>query len=251
MTPVGGLQGLVDGAAFLSAEHQAHLADLHGDESWDVDLTIARLRLTSASGTITEVGAQLLGTAAPGPGSWLWAWTGAHGFPDATVRAARAVRDHGGAPELTTGELPLTDELPHRLALAAKVVTGSWTHFAGTVAGGTQVWLLVDHPSFALPTPTVPRILRAITEGIGGVSVEDHQAALSSYARARGLPLHEQGGSVRLDAADGSVLVRFDGEHRIARLEGTSGPAAPADVRNEGQPDGDARGRRRRWFGRR
>src|SRR5690606_13679084 len=67
------LQDLVDEAAFVSHEHQLHLADLHGDDAWNADLVAGTLTFTAPDGGTTTCRVQFLGTAAPrhqvgGPG---------------------------------------------------------------------------------------------------------------------------------------------------------------------------------------
>ncbi len=246
------LQSLVDDAAVLSAEAQAHLADLHGDDRWDADLQAGTLTFTSATGVATACRAQLIGTAAPGPGSWMWGWNNVNGFPDAVLVAAESVRGVEGVSELTTPELPLTDELPYRLALAAKVVNRSWTHYSAPVTGGTRIWFLVEHPSFALPTPSVPRVARSISEAIGTTTVADHRRAVTSYAALRGIPLTDDGASLALTLSDGSLVVGFDDLGRVAKVSGSMGGGAGTGTTAAAQPEPSSDGERRRgWFGRR
>lgn len=247
------LQDWVDAAAILSAEHQAHLADLHGEDAWNAELTEGTLTFTSGDGRRTTCRAQFLGTSAPGPGTWLWGWHNVNGFPDHLLAAANAVRDSGGVPELTTAELPLTDELPYRLVVAAKAVASSWTHYSAPVGSGTRAWFLIEHPTFALGPASVVRLARAIVDGISSTTVADHARAVRWYAEQRGIALDSDAHGLRLVASDGTVTVELDGP-RAARVSVSTGgtvaavaaeavAAPPADA-----PQGD---RRRSWFGRR
>ncbi|TDB97343.1 hypothetical protein E1267_39945 [Nonomuraea longispora] len=55
-----------------------------------------------------------LGSAAPGPRSWLWAWANPSGFPPEVAAASATLRDFGqrhGIPELASAEVPF-DALP-------------------------------------------------------------------------------------------------------------------------------------------
>jgi hypothetical protein len=268
------LQELVDDAAFLSHEHQLHLADHHGDDAWGAEMAEGTFTFTSATGEPTTCRLQFLGTAAPGPGSWMWAWNNVNGFPDDVLRAAEKTRETG-LHEATAAELPLTDDLPYRLALAAKAVTGSWTHYSAPVGGGTRAWLLLDADDLALPAPSVPRVVRVLSEGLLSVTVVDHRRAVTSYATARGLETTEDGGTVMLALPDGGVTVRFDEHGRISGIEatarratepvhdpwpGTAGPDAatpdPPDAPDAPTAPGadaavDPEPRRRSWFRRR
>lgn len=276
MTSATSLQDLVDDAAFLSHEHQLHLGDLYGDDAWNADMATGTFTFTDTSDRVVECRLQFLGTAAPGPSSWMWAWHNVNGFPDLVLEAAERARGTG-LPELSTAELPLDDDLPYRLALAAKALTGSWSHYSAPVGGGTRAWMLVEHPTFELPAPSVPRVVRTLSEGLLSVKVVDHRRAVAAYAEARGLQ-PEQGpdGSVVLSAPDGSVTVRFDERGRISGIEATARRApeperepepGPSDVRpDEPTPVGSAPSasalaaaadepapepRRRSWFRRR
>ncbi|WP_175008902.1 DUF6882 domain-containing protein [Cellulosimicrobium sp. TH-20] len=225
---VPALQDLVDDAAFLSHEHQLHLSDLHGDDAWAADMTTGVFTFTAPDGGTATCRLQFLGTAAPGPGTWMWAWQNVNGFPDGVLTAAESAR-RTGLREAAEPELPLADDLAHRLALAAKAVTGSFTHYSAPVGGGTRAWFLLDDADLALPAPSVPRVVRTLSEGLLSVTVVDHRRAVASYASARGLPAAEDGtGAVVLDVPDGTVTVRFDERGRIAGISASSPrPAAP------------------------
>lgn len=225
---VPALQDLVDDAAFLSHEHQLHLSDLHGDDAWAADMATGVFTFTAPDGVTATCRLQFLGTAAPGPGTWMWAWQNVNGFPDGVLTAAESAR-RTGLREAAEPELPLADDLAHRLALAAKAVTGSFTHYSAPVGGGTRAWFLLDDADLALPAPSVPRVVRTLSEGLLSVTVVDHRRAVASYASARGLPDAEDGtGAVVLDVPDGTVTVRFDERGRIAGISASSPrPAAP------------------------
>ncbi|MBE9927628.1 hypothetical protein G8C93_17250 [Cellulosimicrobium cellulans] len=219
---VPALQDLVDDAAFLSHEHQLHLTDLHGDDAWAADLTTGVFTFTAPDGGTATCRLQFLGTAAPGPGTWMWAWHNVNGFPEAVLTAAESTR-RTGLREAAEPELPLADDLAHRLALAAKTVTGSFAHYSAPVGGGTRAWFLLDDVGLALPAPSVPRVVRTLSEGLLSVTVVDHRRAVASYASARGLPAVEDGtGAVVLDVPDGTVTVRFDERGRIAGISASS-----------------------------
>lgn len=223
---VPALQDLVDDAAFLSHEHQLHLTDLHGDDAWAADLTTGVFTFTAPDGGTATCRLQFLGTAAPGPGTWMWAWQNVNGFHDAVLTAAESTR-RTGLREAAEPELPLADDLAHRLALAAKAVTGSFAHYSAPVGGGTRAWFLLDDADLALPAPSVPRVVRTLSEGLLSVTVVDHRRAVASYASARGLPAVEDGtGAVVLDVPDGTVTVRFDERGRIAGISASSGRTA-------------------------
>ncbi|MDF2846549.1 MAG: hypothetical protein K0R97_531 [Oerskovia sp.] len=247
--PAPTLQDLVDRAVILSAEHQAHFADLGGESAWDADLEAGTLTFHSEIPLVC--GAHFLGTAAPATQSWLWGWHNVNHFPEGVVAAAEHVHQRGvtgGIFELSTPEILLTDAVPYRLALAAKAVTGHFTHFAGPTGGGTCAWFLVTHPRFELPPATVARVARVVPEGIGSTVVADHRRAVRAYAVLRGLDIRWQDEQTALVAAgDGDVTVSFD---ERGRLSGLSASLAAAPEPAPAQPPAPEQPERRGWFGR-
>ncbi|GAA1406767.1 DUF6882 domain-containing protein [Oerskovia paurometabola] len=247
--PAPTLQDLVDRAVILSAEHQAHFADLGGESAWDADLEAGTLTFHSEVPLVC--GAHFLGTAAPATQSWLWGWHNVNHFPEGVVAAAEHVHQRGvtgGIFELSTPEILLTDAVPYRLALAAKAVTGHFTHFAGPTGGGTCAWFLVTHPRFELPPATVARVARVVPEGIGSTAVADHRRAVRAYAVLRGLDIRWQDEQTALvGASDGEVTVSFDERGRLSGLS-ASLAAAPEPV--PAPPPAPAQPERRGWFGR-
>lgn len=238
------LVALVDRAAILSTEQQLHLSALHADDSWSIDAATQVFTFTAADDSVLTVRAHLLGSAAPGPMSWLWAWVNSNGFPEAFFARSVDVRARGTAdsvPELTTDELPLTEGLPLRLTIAAKAITGLTAHYSPPVGGGTRIWLLLEDDRLALPAPTVLRTMEALRATLDTVLLTDPMAALEAYAEQRGIPLSaaktENDDPVdaqarRLELPDGHLVVVFDGQRRIVRLqaevEASSDGEAPA-----------------------
>jgi hypothetical protein len=247
------LAALVDDVAILSTEQQEHVAALHGEDSWGVDAAAQSFTFTAADGTALVCRAHLLGTAAPGPGSWLWGWVNANGFPDAFFERSEAVRAATEAPELIEPEVPLAAGLPLRLTLAAKSVTGIRAHYSAPVGNGTRVWLLIEHPSLELPAPTVVRTLEALRLTLEGVQLTDHRAAVRSWARHREVAvsavtpaedLAPAAEAVRLEVRDGEVVVGFDQAGRIVNLRATASAAGDGS----GEPDPSPAAERPRGF---
>ena len=228
MQPIRTLTDVLDDGAFISLERQRRLAELVGAEGpygqrWDVDLTVGVLSFTGRDGTL-ETPAHVIGSAAPGPGTWMWAWHNVNDFPDAAVARAAQVRDFGtrfALPELTTAEVPLRGE-PRQdaveYAVVAGLVAGGLPHYTAAVGGSTIVAFVVDEPRAALPEPSVATAATVISEALGNGAVVDHRRALAAYAELRGLGLEASGPDAVLVAADGRLTVRFDELGRITGL---------------------------------
>jgi hypothetical protein len=214
---------LADAGAFVSHEHQAHLADVVRIGDWHLDAATSSFVFTGPDGATRRVRAHLVGSSSPEDGTWLWGWENVNGFPAAFVRQSERVRALGeryGIAEFTTASLPLDDRLPQSLVDAVKAVTGVTAHYsAPTGNGGTRAWLLLDDPSLALPAPTVARAVGVVTTALAEGGAVDHRRALTAWAEQRGVGLEQVEPDVaQLTLADGSLQVRFDEAGRIAGL---------------------------------
>jgi hypothetical protein len=227
---------LVDDAALLSLEHQLHLADVLGEHSWRVDMARQVFEFTGDEPrTCTRF--HLLGSAAPGPGSWLWGWANPTGYPQPLLGLGEYVRDFGrkhGLRELTEPELPFADlpGAPTDPALvaamyteASKAVANSWTSYTGDAGGGTRAAFLVEHPDFALPAPEPARVMRVLQQALAGLPLTDHRRAYHAYAVRRGLnPLFEADGARLAMRGPGvAATVHFGPDGRVADLSASLG----------------------------
>ncbi|MFI5718043.1 DUF6882 domain-containing protein [Nocardia sp. NPDC051750] len=240
MRPSPTFVNLLDDAAFLSFEHQLHLADVLGQHSWQVNLQDRVFTFDTEHGRVECTDFHFLGSAAPGPhpgqGSWLWSWANQSGFPAEVSTLAKTVRDFGiehGIGELAAAELPFDtfsfDEPdPHQVTSvqveAAKAVTGRWTGYSGPAGtDGTRAAFLVEHPDFRLPPPEGPRVMRTLTEGLSGPALHDHRRAVSTYLSLRGLSatFSPDESQLIVDSPILSGIIGFDEYGRTASLEMT------------------------------
>lgn len=245
------VQQLLDDAAFLSLEHQLHLDDALGEHTWDVDLDRGRFAFRAAAegagpllarapgGELVVERMHLLGTAAPGPRSWLWSWANPSGFGEDVTDLARWLRDFGGrygVPELSRSEVPFA-ELPgspqepaHAVGVlldAAKAASRRWTSYNGDAGGGTRAAFLLDHPGFRLPEPSGPRVARVLSQRLAGPPLTDARRAVAAYAGWRGLQQRWEAGhqGVQLSGPQFELRVSFDELGRIGGVHASFSPA--------------------------
>ncbi|MEV4153395.1 DUF6882 domain-containing protein [Nocardia salmonicida] len=226
------LANLLDDAALYSFEHQLQLADIAGDRGWSVDLAAGRFTLTGDQPIECER-MHLLGSAAPGPRSWLWAWSNPAGYSDLVTGLAQSVRDLGiryGISELADADVPFTalpgspdrpEGVVNVFMDAAKAISGVWTAYNGPVGGGTRAAFLIEHPSFALPAPFAPRIARVIQEGLTEFPLTDRRRALHAYAHHRGLGIQWSGDHSRATVTGPGLTgeIGFDESARMTRMD--------------------------------
>jgi uncharacterized protein DUF6882 len=231
MTGPISLAGLRDDAVFLSLEHQMHLTDVLGEHEWRANFDVPSFSVTGdRPRTCTAV--HFLGSAAPGPRSWLWSWATPSGYAPAATRLAEWLHGFGqqhGIAELTTPELPFADlpgapDDPGRaawvLAEAAKAASGRWTSYTPDVGGGARFALLIEHPDFELPPPERLRVMRVLQEGLLQ-GITDHRRAVQSYAALRGLDIAWTEESAALTAPGLSLNIDFDALGRIGKIAGS------------------------------
>lgn len=228
-------QELQDDAALLSFEHQLHLSETIGDHSWETNLSEARFSFVGEN-PVTCTRMHLLGSAAPGPKSWLWSWANPTSYPAEILDLARSVKSFGeqyNIPELTNPEIPF-DALPgsptepaHVAALmteATKAVTKRWTNYQGPVGGGTRAAFLIEHPSFQLPAPSGPRVTRVLQQSLTDLNLTDHRRAFHAYSAQRGLRAQHNGPHMYISGPSFTVSVQFNEQNLVTAMSANMGP---------------------------
>lgn len=219
---------LVDLGALLAFEHQLQLQEVLGDPAFAADAAEGTLRLEGHHSRSIDTQLHLLGTAAPGPSTWLWAWANPGELPAPVSQLARRLRAYGeehGVPEFTVPERPLEGERTwRRIGIAAGLALRSpRTVLPGPIDGGTVALLLVEDERLALPAPSFARTLRVLQEGVATTELRSHSAALTRYAQDRGIELDWNGGTPELRLPDGRITVRLDHQSdRIVQLTGSA-----------------------------
>jgi hypothetical protein len=220
---------LQDDAALLSFEHQLHLSEVIGEHSWEVDLEVPRFAFTGEH-PVTATAMHLLGSAAPGPRSWLWAWANPTGYRQEVIWLSEQLRDFGkqyGIPQLSEPEVPFDDlpgsptdpaQVASLMMEAAKAVSKRWTGYQGSVGGGTRVGMLIEHPTFVLPAPEGPRVARVLQQGLMELRFNEHRRGFRAYALNRGLRLQENETQLFVEGPAFTATVHFDEHHRVSNM---------------------------------
>jgi hypothetical protein len=227
---------LQDDAALLSLEHQVHLMDTVGVPPWEVDFAVPRFGF-GGERPLTAEAVHLLGSAAPGPRSWLWSWANPSGYRPEVTWLAERLRDFGkehGIPEFTDAEVPF-DALPGEptdpaqvaslMMEAAKAVMKRWTGYQGPVGGGTRIGMLIEHPSFVLPAPEGPRVARILQQGLMELRFFDQRRGFRAYAMNRGLRLRENETQMVVEGPGFSVTIQFTENDLVSAMTANLGGA--------------------------
>ena len=231
----------MDDAALLSLEHQLRMIDLVGICAWRMNLDEPRFDLIGEERTLTCTDVQLLGTAAPGPRSWLWAWANPGSYRADVLAVALRAREFGeqhGIAELAEPEVPFASlpGSPTEPAVAAsfmmeatKAATGWYTGYQGPVGeAGTRIALLLRHPELSLPAPEGPRVSRVLQQGLTELRFGNQRRGVHAYAKNRdGLEAEHSGDTTRISGPNGlTVDLRFDEQNRFSAMSATLGTRA-------------------------
>lgn len=232
---ISGFQDLLDDGCLISSDAQFRLLDVIGEDTpygdqFDVDLS-AQLITFSGTGQL-RARVQYVGSAAARAstaGSWMWGWSNVNGFPDAVLQRVTAVHNFGqqyGVPELTTPELPLTDEprqTAGRYAVVASLVNGQLPYYTAEIDRGRVVAFLVEHPEFGLRPLDTPRLLTVLNSALMEGVIRDWPRALRQYAAFRGLICSERPGGLALTGPTiDEVRIDLDQQGRVTGFSGTA-----------------------------
>lgn len=214
------LQELIDDSIFISTEHQARLAELSQGVEWDVDFSVPSFTLQSDPPVVLTP--HLLGTDSAERGSWVWSWQELGHFPSEVVAAAVQSRESGAradVDELITDELPTQDGLARQLTLATKSLTGVWAHYPARVGKQVTAWLLLEGPELELEPISLETMMRVIAEALQTGTAVDHNRALDSYAKLRGMHIEwDTDATCVISTRDGAQRFWFE-DHQVSGVE--------------------------------
>src|SRR6185503_10827214 len=135
------------------------------------------------------------------------------------ARHARSLGEQQGVEELITAEIPLDGSaLGYRLTVVTCGLAGGYAYYPATAAPGTTAYMLLDHPSLALPPVQLARVLTVLTAVSASGQVTDWRHALQSYAHQRGL-----------EVRPAERWVELDEQGRVANIAGGLQPIAPPE----------------------
>lgn len=255
---VTSLQDLLDDGSLIAMDAGFRFGDVIGPgtpygEGFGLRLSRHSVVFTGTGGEFV-VRAHFIGSAASGPGSWMWGWNNVNGFPDEVCARAGALRAFGERyriPELTTAEIPLaTDALStaNRFAVVATLLGDRLPSYVADLGGGTIAVFLLEHPQLALAPLTTPRVMSVLQATAAEGHIRDWPRAVGQYAAFRGLTATPQPDGVLLSGTGiDDVQLTVDSDRRLTRISVTATangvpepvppgtpPADPLDLRRPG-----------------
>ncbi|MFE5033441.1 DUF6882 domain-containing protein [Streptomyces sp. NPDC056683] len=134
---------LLQGEDMIEQVGRAHMSwGLGSADRWDLDQTTGIITWTFPDKTATA-SAQILGSFAPGAGSWLWAWANQSLLPHMS-RDSRSFCDWAeanGHPGLAQPKIDADEQTASTLAALAFRVTGATGYYRGP--GGNSSYVII------------------------------------------------------------------------------------------------------------
>lgn len=245
-------QNIVDDGAllFLETHHfQDDRFEEWGYQRWNTEDALASLNLHFAERTMTVNDTVFLGTAGPGPRTFVWAWANPNVVPTPAQQALFeqivAFGGHYSIPELTEPEIPFATLVPEyadeevmlsgakggatlcgfKIAVAARMISGISNHFISDIGGGSTAVVAYQHPELELGRASALTFQFRLMEAMSGGLITDHRRAVESFARLRlsTLPSEIEPRILELRFDDGVIKVGFDENNRLSNLEASLG----------------------------
>lgn len=245
-------QDIVDDGAilFLETHHmQDNTFEEWGYERWNTEDQFASVEFHFPGRSSKHLHTAFIGTSAPGPESFLWAWANPN---VAATPAQQEVFDqvvafgrHYGIPQLTSGEVPFTAIVPYfedeearlsaekagatlvafKIATVVKMVTGKPNHFTTDIGRGSMAVVAYNHGNLVLGAPSALTFQMRLMEAVAGGMIENHRRAVESYARFRlRTPVTEPTpGTLEVTFDDGQATISFDGNNRMTTMDASLG----------------------------
>ncbi|RYX83007.1 hypothetical protein EON83_16535 [bacterium] len=212
--------------AALSFDKQLNMANVIGERGWSADLDAGTLAFgeQGSPDSVLEFDIQVLGSAAEGSATWMWAWANPS-IPDNLSLASTLLRDKVAIPEFATQEFPINfdsaDE--HRIAMTCGGYLNADAYYRGPFPGGAAFFLIRD-PRLQLAAPDIIHISTLFPQLISALSVSDHRAAFMNYLERWQIQAQVEGDEVRVAIANSSLTAHFDGQNRLSNMEVNARP---------------------------
>lgn len=208
-----------------SFDKQLRLAEMHGEDSWGVDLSQGEISFNESA----TYKIQILGTEDHVNQTWMWGWFNtASNLPNELLIAANELRVHGeqhSIGQLTTGKLPMDELEGHAVGLTASGFSSAKAYYRCPYENGA-LFVLITDAKLELPVENkIVRATRVIPECVSALEVANHRQATAAYLRQNGFDVQEDGRNLLVPGADRPMLTaKFDERNRLTKLESHLNP---------------------------
>lgn len=210
---------LLEKYAAVAFEKQYNLAEIIGENSWEIDINTGLIHF----GDDSKFPMQILGSYSFDSGTWLWAWANeVSSIPDNLLVEANKLKTLGETYNIEFLTMPEYEMEPtdiHALGLIASGEFNSSAYYAGNFGSGILLLTLKDESIDNVPHNEQLRILSIFPE-ITATFAVNHRRSLKNYLNAKGYTIYEDGNELIANKEESIIHADFDDMDRLAKING-------------------------------
>jgi len=217
--PCDTAQELLEKYACIAWEKQKGLAEVIGDNNWNVD--IGKGEISFGAGLHFPI--QILGTISHATQSWLWAWANTRsGLPPQLLEQSLRLKAYGeqhGISLLSSDSFDFSKEGLQVMGMIASGMFGASGYYIADYGQGAMVVTIQSELVDKQQTDSHLTILTVFPQVISHYEM-NHRLALKHYLSAKGYTITETDQELSGTRNGDSIQATFDALARLTRLKG-------------------------------
>lgn len=210
---------LLEKYAGIAFEKQYSLAEVIGENNWNVDIDSGLLSF----GTELSFPMQIIGTYSFESATWLWAWANeGSNIPENLLQEAKILKQLGEEHNiefLTMPKYKIETVDIHALGLIASGKFGSSAYYSGNYGSGIILMTLKSQLVEELQYNEHARILTVFPQLVSTFSI-NHKRALINYLKTKGYIIDNKGNSIVSKKGKNIIKADFDEMDRLTNMDG-------------------------------
>jgi len=218
-TPCKTEQELLERYACIALEKQNGLAEVIGNNNWNVDMGKGEISF----GPTLHFPIQVLGTISHSAQSWLWAWANtAAGLSQQIMAQSLQLKAYGeenGIPLLSNNSFAFSKDELHLIGIIASGMFKASGYYIADYGPGAMVVTLESELIDKQAKDSHQAILTVFPQAISHYEM-NHRAALKHYLAAKGYNITENGQELSASRDGNTIQATFDELSRLTELKG-------------------------------
>lgn len=210
---------LLEKYAGIAFEKQYNLAEVIGENNWNVDLETGLISF----GDELSFPMQILGTYSFESSTWLWAWANeASNIPENLLQEAKVLKQLGddyNIEFLAMPEYKVESVDVHALGFIASGKFGSSAYYAGNYGSGIILVTLQSQLVDEVQYNEQARILSIFPQLVSTFAI-NHKRTFKNYVEAKGYTIEENGKTITAGKEQNIIKAEFDEMNRLTNLNG-------------------------------
>lgn len=218
-TPCKNEQELLEKYACIALEKQSDLAEVIGDNNWNVEMTKGEISF----GPNLHFPIQVMGTISHAAQTWLWAWANTKsGLSQQVIEQSlqlKAYGDKNGIPLLSSDSFDFQKDELHMIGMIASGMFGASGYYIADYGQGAMVVTIKSARIDQQRKDHHHTILTVFPQVISQYEM-NHRLALKHYLSAKGYSIRENDESLSGSKNGNTIRATFDKLSRLTGLEG-------------------------------